>query len=150
MLLLSLVLAVTSPEPYATARLLEQAKPLVAQATASKEGVAVLVLQKHPGSFTEIVVRVKSGQAEQHAEWADFMIALEGEATIVVGGELVGGKETKPGEIRGPEIRGGERYRLAPGEMLRIPPGVPHRALLADGTTCKYLVLKLADKTENK
>jgi hypothetical protein len=33
-------------------------------------------------------------------------IALEGEATVVTGGELVGGKETAPGETRGPEVRG--------------------------------------------
>jgi mannose-6-phosphate isomerase-like protein (cupin superfamily) len=148
MILLSLLLAAAAPEPYDTTKLLAQAQPLVAQARASKDGVAVLILQKHPSSFSEIVVRVKSGQAEQHADWADFMIALEGEATVVVGGQLAGGKETAPGEIRGPELRGGERLRLAPGEMLRIPAGLPHQTLLAPGATCKYLVLKIGDKKE--
>ena len=45
---------------------------------------------------------------------------------MVVGGEIVDGKESAPNEIRGTAIEGGETHEIAPGDVLTIPRGVPH------------------------
>jgi glc operon protein GlcG len=67
-----------------------------------------------------------AGQAELHATDTDIFYVLEGHATVIVGGELVDGKETAPNEIRGSAIRNGEAREIGPGDVLTIPRGVPH------------------------
>jgi glc operon protein GlcG len=67
-----------------------------------------------------------AGQAELHATDTDIFYVLEGRATVVVGGEIVDGKQTAANEIRGSSIRGGETRDLGPGDVLTIPRGVPH------------------------
>jgi glc operon protein GlcG len=67
-----------------------------------------------------------AGQAELHARDTDIFYVLEGRATVIVGGEIVDGRETAPNEIRGSAIKGGEPREIAPGDVLTIPRGVPH------------------------
>jgi glc operon protein GlcG len=67
-----------------------------------------------------------AGQAELHATDTDIFYVLEGRATVIVGGEIVDGRETAPGEIRGSAIRGGEPREIRAGDVLTIPRGVPH------------------------
>jgi glc operon protein GlcG len=67
-----------------------------------------------------------AGRAELHATETDIFYVLEGHATVIVGGELVDGKETAPNEIRGTGIRNGETREIGPGDVLTIPRGVPH------------------------
>jgi glc operon protein GlcG len=66
------------------------------------------------------------GMAEVHARDTDVMYILDGTATIVTGGDVVGGKTTAPGEIRGTSIRGGKPQSLAKGDVFIVPNGVPH------------------------
>jgi hypothetical protein len=51
---------------------------------------------------------------------------VDGEATIVTGGTMVGGKETQPNQLRGTSIDGGQAYHLKKGDSITIPAGVPH------------------------
>jgi glc operon protein GlcG len=67
-----------------------------------------------------------AGQAELHATDTDIFYVLEGRATVIVGGELVDGKQTAPNEIRGSSIRGGAPRDIGPGDVLTIPRGTPH------------------------
>jgi len=66
------------------------------------------------------------GMAEVHARDTDVMYILDGTATIVTGGDVVGGKTSAPGEIRGQSIRGGKEQRLSKGDVFVVPNGVPH------------------------
>ena len=66
------------------------------------------------------------GMVEVHARDTDVMYILDGAATIVTGGEVVGGKTTAPGEIRGASIRGGKEQTLGKGDVFIVPSGVPH------------------------
>lgn len=66
------------------------------------------------------------GMAEVHTGETDVIHVLKGTATLVTGGEVLGAKSTGPEEIRGASIRGGETRRLAPGDVVVIPSGVPH------------------------
>ncbi len=66
------------------------------------------------------------GLAEVHLRETDVIYVLEGTATFVTGGTVVGAKTTAPGEIRGPAIQGGETRRLTKGDVVIVPEGTPH------------------------
>ena len=70
--------------------------------------------------------REKPGMAEVHVRDTDIIYVLEGTSTLVTGGTVVGGKTTAPDEIRGDSIQGGESRKLAKGDVLVVPNGVPH------------------------
>ena len=93
----------------------------------------------------EVVYRDASGVPEVHANWADHFVVIEGTASIIVGGKVVGEKETGPGEKRGTSITGGKEYALTPGTSITIPPGVPHWTVLKPGAHFRAVVFKLKD-----
>ena len=70
--------------------------------------------------------RTAAGEVEVHAKETDIFYILDGEATFVTGGTMVGGKETQPNQLRGTSIDGGETYRLKKGDSIVVPAGVPH------------------------
>jgi mannose-6-phosphate isomerase-like protein (cupin superfamily) len=70
--------------------------------------------------------RVAAGQVEVHDKETDIFYVTDGEATIVTGGTMVGGKSTKPGQWLGTNIEGGETHHLSKGDVMVIPAGVPH------------------------
>ncbi len=49
----------------------------------------------------------KAPAKQYHANQADVFFVQSGEATLVVGGELVDGKTSAPNEMRAPSIKGG-------------------------------------------
>src|ERR1035437_6192112 len=51
--------------------------------------------------------RDKDGVVEVHEKLVDVFVVQSGESSLVVGGEVVGGKTTAPGGIQGGSIRGG-------------------------------------------
>jgi quercetin dioxygenase-like cupin family protein len=63
---------------------------------------------------------------EIHANEADLFYVVEGRSTQVLGGKVIGGKETAPGQIRGASIEGGQTYQLGKGDVMWVPAGMPH------------------------
>jgi quercetin dioxygenase-like cupin family protein len=63
---------------------------------------------------------------EVHTKEADLFYVIDGSATQILGGTVVGGKDTGPGQIRGSKIDGGETYHLSKGDVMWVPAGVPH------------------------
>jgi mannose-6-phosphate isomerase-like protein (cupin superfamily) len=63
---------------------------------------------------------------EVHTNEADLFYVIEGRATQVLGGSVLGGKETAPGQIRGSTIQGGQTYQVGKGDVMWVPAGVPH------------------------
>jgi quercetin dioxygenase-like cupin family protein len=55
------------------------------------------------------------------------MHVVEGRATVVTGGTLVGPREVAAGELRAGAVEGGTQHQLAEGDVLAIPNGVPHQ-----------------------
>jgi glc operon protein GlcG len=70
--------------------------------------------------------RDKAGQVEVHEKETDVMYVVDGEATFVTGGTMVGGKVTKPGQLLGSDIQGGEIHHLTKGDVVVVPAGTPH------------------------
>ena len=70
--------------------------------------------------------RTGPGQVEIHAKETDIFYVTEGDATIVTGGTMVGGRQTAPNQLRGSDMKGGESRHLTKGDVIVIPAGVPH------------------------
>ena len=56
----------------------------------------------------------------------DIIHVLHGGATLVTGGSVLDGKTVEPDEIRGAAIQGGESRKIAEGDVIVVPHGVPH------------------------
>ena len=74
----------------------------------------------------QILKRTGPGQVEVHDKETDTFYVLDGEATFVTGGTMIGGKVTAPNQQRGTDIRGGEVHHLSKGDVIAIPAGIPH------------------------
>jgi mannose-6-phosphate isomerase-like protein (cupin superfamily) len=77
-----------------------------------------------------IVRREGDGAVEVHETQVDVVTVVSGEGTLIVGGTVVEGKTTAPGEIRGKSINGGVRKPMAPGDVFHIPAKLPHQMLV--------------------
>ena len=63
---------------------------------------------------------------EIHENEADLFYVIDGGATQVLGGTVIGGKQTAPGQIRGSNVDGGQAYKISKGDVMWVPAGVPH------------------------
>jgi uncharacterized protein GlcG (DUF336 family)/mannose-6-phosphate isomerase-like protein (cupin superfamily) len=84
--------------------------------------------------------REKPGMVEVHTWDTDVIYVLDGTATFVTGGTLVGGKEIAPGEIRGTDVQGGETRQLKKGDVITISNGTPHWFKEVQGPFLYYVV----------
>ena len=73
-----------------------------------------------------VLRRVKPGQVEVHVKETDTFYIVDGTATFVTGGTMVGGKESRPNQMLGTDIQGGQTHQLKKGDFISIPAGVPH------------------------
>jgi mannose-6-phosphate isomerase-like protein (cupin superfamily) len=74
---------------------------------------------------------------------ADIFFVQSGEATLVVGGELVDGKTTAPDEMRAASIKGGTEKKLAAGDVATIPAKVAHQVKLDADKAFTYFIVKV-------
>jgi glc operon protein GlcG len=70
--------------------------------------------------------RDKAGQVEVHDKETDVIYVIEGAATFVTGGTMIGGKVTKPDQHLGTDIQGGETHHLTKGDVIVVPAGTAH------------------------
>ncbi|MEP7366521.1 MAG: hypothetical protein ABI972_24965 [Acidobacteriota bacterium] len=87
--------------------------------------------------------RDKDGIPEVHTKVTDIFVIKSGEADLLLGGEVVGGKNESPTEIRGGTIKGGKRNHVSAGDVVRIPAAMPHQFFVAAGKTVDYFVVKV-------
>jgi mannose-6-phosphate isomerase-like protein (cupin superfamily) len=67
------------------------------------------------------------------------MIVQSGEATLVVGTDVVDAKNTSPTEVRGTSIRDGIERKVSAGDVINMPAGLPHQFLLEPGKQITYI-----------
>ena len=93
--------------------------------------------------IASVLRRVKPGQVEVHLKETDIFYIVDGSATFVTGGTMVGGKETRPNQMLGTDIQGGQTHQLKKGDFISIPAGVPHwfKDVPASGIT--YYMVKV-------
>src|SRR6195256_521986 len=61
--------------------------------------------------------RRSAGEVEVHEKTNHVFIIVEGEATFVTGGTLVGAREAAPGQTRAPNVQGGVVHHLTKGDV---------------------------------
>ena len=99
------------------------------------------------GGFAMMIShRTASDQVEVHLTTADIMVVQSGTATLVTGGEVVDPVQKGPGEMGGTGIKGGVSRVLQVGDVVEIPPGVPHQYFIEPGGQITYLLVKVTKK----
>lgn len=96
------------------------------------------------GNYTfNVAHREATGEAEYHATQADVFFVQSGEATLVVGGELLDGKTSAPNEMRAASIKGGNEKKLSAGDVVTIPAKVAHQLKIDTGKEFTYFYVKV-------
>jgi mannose-6-phosphate isomerase-like protein (cupin superfamily) len=100
-----------------------------------KQGQAIVserILQLAPYN-ANLEYRPQAGTAAVHIKEAELFYVIDGSATMVTGGKLVGG--TQNGDnITGPSIEGGTTQKLSKGDFLLVPENTPHWVSAVDGS----------------
>ena len=86
--------------------------------------------------------RTAPGKVEVHEKETDIIHVIDGEATFVTGGKMIGGKVSAPGQWLGEEIQGGEEHHLVKDDVIVIPAGIPHW-YKAVPNSISYMVVKV-------
>jgi mannose-6-phosphate isomerase-like protein (cupin superfamily) len=100
----------------------------------------------YDGHSVYLVLRGKTGTAEIHETESDVQISVRGRATSVMGGELLNPEHLARKQIRGSSIQDGLERELAPGDIMHIPPGLPHQLLIDASESYMYLLIKIDEE----
>jgi mannose-6-phosphate isomerase-like protein (cupin superfamily) len=116
-----------------------------------KKAFAKLNFERHLGTerlmdSAFVAYRNGSGEAEIHEKQADLLLIRSGEGTVLVGGRIVEGKPTGPGEVRGKAIEGGVKYPIAAGDILYIPANTVHQFVIEPGQNFTAMVVKITPR----
>jgi mannose-6-phosphate isomerase-like protein (cupin superfamily) len=65
-------------------------------------------------------------------DFAEYYVILEGHGTMTIGGKLVDPKRTGP-HAEAKTVQGSTPNKVAKGDLLMVPPGVPHGVTHVDG-----------------
>ena len=91
-----------------------------------------------------VVQRDATGEVEQHDGWTDIFVVQSGEATLLTGGQIKGGKQTSAGR----DARRRDRGRPTPASWTRrhhiVPAGTPHQFVVESGRAIFYVTIKTA------
>lgn len=79
-----------------------------------------------PDYTVSVLRRTSAGQVEVHEKETDIFYVVDGEATFVTGGTMIGGKVSRPNQLLGTDIQGGQTHRLSKGDVIVVPAGTPH------------------------
>lgn len=102
-------------------------------------------LVTQPNLSILVAHRTGPGMVEVHDTETDTIYVLDGAATIVTGGTMVGGTVTAPGQQRGTDITGGQARELVKGDVMVIPAGVPHWFKAVSSSIDYYVVKVIAE-----
>lgn len=84
-----------------------------------------------------------AGDVEVHEKTSHIFIIMEGEATFVTGGTLVGARQTAPGQTRAPSVDGGTTYHLSKGDVITVPAKTPHWFKEVPSKTIAYYAINI-------
>jgi len=130
-------------QQWTGASLKDLEQTLKTEADASSHHMSVRRLADFPQDTFMLSRRQADGIVEWHENQADVFFVQSGSATLLVGGTMVGGEVTEPHEKRNGTIEGGVKRKLSAGDVVRIPPQVPHQLLLDGSPEFTYFVVKV-------
>jgi mannose-6-phosphate isomerase-like protein (cupin superfamily) len=130
-------------QQWTGASLKDLEQTLKTEADASSHHMSVRRLADFPQDTFMLSRRQADGVVEWHENQADVFFVQSGSATLLVGGTMVGGEVTEPHEKRNGTIQGGIKRKLSAGDVVRIPPQVPHQLMLDGSPEFTYFVIKV-------
>jgi hypothetical protein len=127
-----------------TAEFMAQHVPeLLERAKTTSDGTATMVMKRYPGNYLNLMVRVRTGIGELHANWSDILVCIDGEADVITGGTLVDRKDQADGEARGSRSEGGIHHMMHKGDVIHILPNTPHWTVLEPGKNFVFWAAKI-------
>jgi mannose-6-phosphate isomerase-like protein (cupin superfamily) len=78
--------------------------------------------------------RAAVANAAVHETEAELFYVIDGSATLVTGGKLTKETRTNAANLTGSGIEGGTSRKVAKGDFIMVPEGVPHWFSAIDGT----------------
>lgn len=105
--------------------------------------VTLLRAGDQPGWANLITKDHEAPIAEMHDAEADVYLVVEGEADLYLGGALIDPASPAAGQYTGSGLAAAECRRLAPGDVIFIPPRTPHM-VDARHSRLVYVVVKIA------
>lgn len=136
----------TAPEGFehwTSASLTPVEQQLKGEAATNPHRVGTKPLADYPNELFMLSRREGEGIVEWHETQTDIFFVQSGSATLLVGGNMVGGETVEPHEKRNGKIEGGVRQTLSAGDVIRIPARVPHQILLKGSKGFTYFVVKV-------
>jgi hypothetical protein len=116
---------------------------LLERAKTTPDGTASIVMKRYPGNYMNLMVRVRTGIGELHANWSDVLVCIDGEADVITGGTLVDRKDQADGESRGSRSEGGTHHLMRKGDVIHILPNTPHWTVLEPGKNFVFWAVKI-------
>jgi hypothetical protein len=116
---------------------------LLEKAKTTADGTASIVMHRYPGNYLNLMVRVRTGIGEMHANWSDILVCIDGEADVITGGTLVDRKDQNGGESRGSRSEGGVHHPMHKGDIIHILPNTPHWTVLEPGKNFIFWAVKI-------
>jgi len=127
-----------------TAEFMAQHVPeLLERAKTTSDGTASIVMKRYTGNYLNLMVRVRTGIGELHANWSDILVCIDGEADVITGGTLVDRKDQADGESRGSRTEGGTHHMMHKGDVIHILPNTPHWTVLEPGKNFVFWAAKI-------
>ena len=90
--------------------------------------------------------RIMGQGAAVHETEAEMFYVIDGAGTLVTGGKLTGEQRTNPENLSGTGIEGGVSKRVAKGDWILVPAGVPHQYPAVEGGGLTLMALHLPKK----
>jgi mannose-6-phosphate isomerase-like protein (cupin superfamily) len=87
-----------------------------------------------------------AGAVEYHEHTNHIFIIVDGEATFITGGTMVGAKRTSPEQMTATSIEGGETFHMSKGDVITIPAKTPHWWKEISTTTVGYYAINIESK----
>ena len=87
-----------------------------------------------------------AGAVEYHEHTNHIFIMVDGEATFITGGTMVGAKRTSPEQMTATSIEGGETFHLSKGDVITIPAKTPHWWKEISTQTVGYYAINIESK----
>jgi mannose-6-phosphate isomerase-like protein (cupin superfamily) len=108
--------------------------------------VPIPATRTHAYNFLHRIM-AKNGQppgVEFHQGNTDIYFVVGGSATLMTGGEIVNREPipNRPGEERGTLIKNGQGYKMKAGDVVNMPPLMPHQSL-PDPGGFTYMLIKV-------
>ena len=88
----------------------------------------------------------EAGAVEYHEHTNHIFIMVEGDATFITGGTMVGANRTSPEQMTATSIDGGETFHLTKGDVITIPAKTPHWWKEISTETVSYYAINIESK----